>query len=471
MNLRFLGAAGQVTGSCYCVEAGGLRFLVDAGLTQEREHLERNWNPFKVPPSSLDCILLTHVHLDHSGLIPKLVREGFRNRILTTPASVDLLPIVLRDAARIQEEDAAIKKKRHEREGRRGPYPEIPLYTEAEAEASLRFVKPVGYGETVALNHQVNVRLHDAGHILGSAMIEVSVEEDHRPLKVIFSGDIGHWNKPIIHDPSVFDRANGAVMESTYGDKDHVDPADIETMLSLIVRKTVAAGGNIVVPVFAIERAQEMMFYLSRLLRLGRIPRLPVFLDSPMASDVTEVFLRHPESLDEETLALFRSGRSPFQFPGLRYVRTREESRAINGFPGPCLIMAGSGMCTGGRIKHHLVQNITRPECTILFVGYQAVGTLGRQILEKPPVVRIFGKSYAVWAGVEEIHNFSGHADRTGLLRWLDHFAPPLPLVFLTHGEPEVLQALAETLRNERGFRVRVPAYGETGIVEPQFIP
>jgi metallo-beta-lactamase family protein len=471
LNIRFLGAAGQVTGSCYLIEAAGARFLVDAGLTQEREHLERNWNPFPVPPGSLDAILLTHVHLDHSGLIPKLVREGFHARIVTTPPSADLLPIVLRDAGKVQEEDAATKKRRHEKEGRRGPYPEVPLYTEAEAEASLRFTAPVKYGEQVALNGRVAARFRDAGHILGSAMIELSVEERNGPLKVVFSGDIGRWDRPLIHDPSVFDRANAAVMESTYGDRNHEDPASIETMLSRIIRETVAAGGNVVVPVFAIERAQEMMFYLSRLLRLNLIPSLPVFLDSPMATDVTEVFLRHLESLDKETVELFRSGRSPFQFPGLRYIRSTEESRAINDIRSPCLIMAGSGMCTGGRIKHHLVHNIERPESTILFVGYQAVGTLGRQILERPPEVRIFGEGHSLRARIEEIHNFSGHADRSDLLRWVGHFRPPRPLVLLTHGEPETLSSLAETLRAGSGFRVRVPAYGETMSLEPESSP
>ncbi len=472
MIIKFLGAAGQVTGSSYYVEAGGTRFLVDCGLVQEREHLERNWNPFPVAPDSLDAILLTHVHIDHSGLIPKVVREGFKNSILTTPPSVDLLPIVLRDSAKLQEEDAEAKKNRHEKEGRRGPHPEVPLYTVVEAEAALRLVKSVRYGESLALNGRVSARLYDAGHILGSAMIELSIDEgDGRPLKVIFSGDMGQRDRPLIHDPSVFDTADAAVMESTYGDREHEDPVGLEARLSRIIENTVLAGGNIVVPVFAIERAQEMMFYLSRLYRANRIPRIPIFLDSPMATDVTEVFLRHFDSLDSETLELFRSGRSPFNFPGLRYVRTQEDSKSINALPGPCLIMAGAGMCNGGRIKHHLVHNISRPESTILFVGYQAAGTLGSQILEKPETVRIFGEHHPVRARIEQIHSFSAHAGRSGLLRWLGHFRPPLPRVFLTHGEPATLQSLAGTLRQERGFRVDVPAYGETATVLLQGTP
>lgn len=467
MNIRFLGAAGQVTGSCYYIEAGSARFIVDCGLVQERAHLERNWNPFPVPPATLDAVLLTHVHLDHSGLIPKLVREGFKKSVLTTPPSVDLLPIVLRDAAKLMDEDAAVKKKRHEKEGRRGPYPEVPLYTVTEVEAALRLVKPLPYGEIVALDGSVSARFYDAGHILGSAMIEITVNEGGRLVRAVFSGDIGQPNRPLVHDPTFFGHADAAVMEATYGDSDHEGPEDIETALSRIIQDTVHAGGNIVVPVFAIERAQEMMFYLSRLVRANRLPRLPVFLDSPMATDVTGVFLRHLECLDPETLELFRSGRSPFSFPGLRYVRTQQESMTINSFPSPCLIMAGAGMCTGGRIKHHLLHNISRPESTVLFVGYQAVGTLGRQILEKPETVRIFGEDHPVRARIEQIRNFSGHAGRTSLLRWVENFKAPRPLVFLTHGEPDTLLALARTLGQERGFRVHIPAYGEIQVIKP----
>jgi metallo-beta-lactamase family protein len=290
-------------------------------------------------------------------------------------------------------------------------------------------------------------------------MIELSAREGKGSFRAVFSGDLGQWNKPLIRNPEVFKQAQTVVMESTYGDRDHEDPADTETMLGRIIKETASAGGNVVIPVFAVERAQEMMFHLSRLIRRGRIPRLPVFLDSPMATDVTDVFLRHPECLDEETINLFRSGQSPFQFAGLRYVRTQEESRALNGLRRPAVIMAGSGMCTGGRIKHHLVHNVSRPESTILFVGYQAAGTLGRQIIARPPEVRIFGQPRPLKARVEQIHGFSGHADRTGLLSWLGHFRPPLPVLFLIHGEKEVALGLAESLREKKGFDVSVPGY------------
>ena len=459
MKIQFLGATQQVTGSSFFIEANGLRLLVDCGLFQERDFLERNWAPFAISPETIDFVLLSHVHLDHSGLLPKLVRDGFRNRILTTSASADLLSIVLLDAAQIQEEDAAYKKKRHQKEGRRSRYPEIPLYRVADAEKVNGLIKRVPYDKKIVLDRGVSVRFREAGHILGSAIIELTTPAGKGSFRTVFSGDLGQWDKPLIRNPELIEQARAVVVESTYGDRNHDDPADIETLLSRIIKETVKAGGNIVIPVFAVERAQELMFYLSRLVRKRRIPRLPVFLDSPMATDVTDVFIRHPECLDAQTLDLFRSGRSPFQFPGLRYVRTQEDSKAINSLRHPMIIMAGSGMCTGGRIKHHLVNNISRPESTVLFVGYQAIGTLGRQITERPAQVRIFGQPRPVRARIEQIHSFSGHADRTALLRWLGHFEAPRPVLFLTHGEKKSVRALSEYLRKEEGFRVIIPAY------------
>jgi len=383
-----------------------------------------------------------------------------------TPASADLLPIVLLDSAEIQEEDAILKKKRHQKEGRRGRHPEIPLYTRVEALKVGGLVKRVPYGKTMALKKGVSVRFHEAGHILGSAAVELLAREDRRLFRAVFSGDLGQKNKPLVRDPEFFERAHSVVMESTYGDRLHEDPAATESRLARIINETHSAGGNIVIPVFAIERAQDMMFHLSRLIRRGRIPPLPVFLDSPMATDVTEVFLRHPECLDKETIELFRAGESPFQFAGLRYVRTPAESKAINSLRQPSIIMAGSGMCTGGRIKHHLVHNISRPESTILFVGYQAAGTLGRQITTRPAEVRIFGQFHPVKARVEEVPTLSGHADRSGLTEWLDHFRPPLPAVFLTHGEKNASFALADSLNQEKHIESSVPAYKERYALE-----
>ena len=462
MRIQILGAARQVTGSCYLVEADGVRILVDCGLFQEREFLSRNWNPFPVQPGHIDYVLLTHSHLDHAGLLPKLVREGYSGPVLTTTASRDLIEIVLTDSARIQEEDAAFKRKRHRKEGRKGPHPVVPLYTVEDAEKCLPLIRPVRYGEEVSLNGKVRIRFHDAGHILGAGMIEVDYRGGGHRRKLIFSGDIGQWDKPLVHDPSVFQEADYVVMESTYGDRDHESPGDVENRLCTAINRTVEAGGNIVIPTFAIERAQELMYHLSRLVREDRIPYLMMFLDSPMAVDVTDVFLQHREYLDEETQKLFREGEPPFRFPGLRLVRSTAESRAINSIKGSSVIMAGSGMCTGGRIKHHLVQNIARPESQVLFVGYQARGTLGRLILDGAEEVRIHGRNYPVRAGVHQIQGFSAHADRSALLRWLGSLKTPPRRVILTHGEDGAIRSLAEAVRSRLGWETAVPDYLET---------
>ncbi len=463
MRIQFLGAAQQVTGSSYLVEAGGLNILVDCGLYQEREFVSRNWKPFPVFPSKIDFVLLTHSHLDHAGLLPKLVREGFSGPVIATSASEDLLKIVLTDSARIQEEDAAYKKKRHKKEGRKGAFPEVPLYTVEEAEKCFSLVRPVEYGQDVALNEKVNVRFSDAGHILGAAMIEIRAQKpDGSSRKLLFSGDVGQWDKPLVQDPSVFKSADYIVMESTYGDREHDKQGDVEDLLCDVINSTVKAGGNLVIPTFAIERAQELMFHLSRLVREDRIPYLMIFLDSPMAVDVTDVFLKHIAYLDEETLQLFREGEPPFRFPGLKLIRSPAESRAINSIRGSCVIMAGSGMCTGGRIKHHLQHNIARPESTILFVGYQARGTLGRIILkEHREEIRIHGNYYPQRARVTQIQGFSAHADRNALLKWLGYLESPPKKVILTHGEEKAIQSLSELVRSRTGWETLSPQYLE----------
>jgi len=466
MKIQFVGAARQVTGSCYYLEGQGIRLLVDCGLHQERAYLERNWDPFPFDPASLDAVLLTHVHLDHSGLLPRLVREGFSKTIITTRASEELLPIVLLDSAHIQEEDVAYKQKRHAREGRKGPHPEIPLYTTQDAQAVLPRVRAVPYAQKVDLPGGLTAVFHDAGHILGSAMIELVVREDGVERRVIFSGDIGQWDKPIVCDPSVFAQADDIIMESTYGDRDHQDPMSIEDMLADVVNRTVQAGGNVVIPTFAMERAQDLLYFLGRLVAQKRIRPLTAFLDSPMAVDITAVFERHQEFMDKELQDLIKSGVHPFRFPGLHLVRTPEESKAINTIRNACLIMAGSGMCTGGRIKHHLIQNITRPECTILFVGYQAQGTLGRQILDGKSPVRIHGQSYPVKAKVAQIQGFSAHADRKSLLRWVGNFQKPPKKLFLVHGEPQVSEGLAAVIRDSMKWPVVVPGHLEQWSLE-----
>ncbi|MBE0710908.1 MAG: MBL fold metallo-hydrolase [Candidatus Aminicenantes bacterium] len=461
MKLAFFGAARQVTGSCYFVEANGLRILVDCGLHQERPYLERNWLPLPVPPEDIDFILLTHAHLDHSGLIPTVVRDGFAGTILTTAATADLLIIALMDAAKIQEEDAAYKKKRHQKEGRSGLPTEVPLYTTEDVQMTMPLVEEAAYDEVRQLGRSISVRFRDAGHILGSAMIELSVGSAEGVRTIVFSGDIGQWGSPFVRDPSLFERADYIVMESTYGDRDHEDPGRVDDLLGGIIRDTAKAGGNVVIPTFAIERAQDLMFHLSRLVRDKAIPPMPIYLDSPMAREVTAAFERHDGFLDEEARKLFASEAHPFRFPGLVIVRTPAESKAINSLRVPAVIMAGSGMCTGGRIKHHLAHNISRPESTILFVGYQARETLGRQILEKATQVRLLGQPFPVRARVTKINGFSAHADRKALGRWLDGFKTPPRRLFVTHGDADVARETGERIRQERGWTVEVPEYLE----------
>ena len=461
MKLKFLGATHQVTGSSYLLEADGVKILVDCGMFQERDFSARNWAAFPVPPNQIQYILLTHVHQDHSGLIPKLVKEGFTGEILLTPASKELFPIVILDSARIQEEDAAFKKKRHDQENRKGPYPEIPLYTVQDAEKCFPLLKAVPYEEIFPINDQIKVCFHDAGHILGSAMIEVIFQDKNGPQNIIFSGDIGQWDKPLLNNPSVFDRADYVVMESTYGDRDHDNPQNIEDKLSTVINDAIKTGGNVIIPTFAIERAQELLYYFSSLARTKRIPYIVTFLDSPMAVEVTKVFEQSTKYFDKETLDILKTGQSPFDFPGLKLVESIEASKAINPIKGSTIIMAGSGMISGGRIKHHLVREVTRPESTLLFVGYQAVGTLGRQIVDGASPVRILGQSYPVRIRIENIEGLSAHAGMSDLHRWLNNFKSPPKHVFLTHGEEASMLSLENYLHSKGGWEVSAPAYLE----------
>jgi len=461
MKIKFLGATREVTGSSYFLDAGGLKILVDCGLFQERDYSYRNWEPFPIPPDQIQYLLLTHVHLDHSGLIPKLVKEGFTGDILLTPASKKLLPIVILDSARIQEEDASFKKERHAKEGRSGPHPEIPLYTVKDAEKCFPLLKDIPYEETLSLNDRVKVCFHDAGHILGSAMIEVVIQDEKGSHNIIFSGDIGQWDKPLTNNPSVFDRADYVVMESTYGDRNHDNSQDIDDKLSKVVNDTINAGGNLLIPIFAVERAQELLYHFNRLAQMKRIPYVITFLDSPMAIEITKVFEHCQKDFDKETQECFQNNQSPFEFPGLKLADSVEASKAINQIKGSTIIMSGSGMITGGRIKHHLVREITRPESTLLFVGYQAVGTLGRQILDGVSPVRILGQTYPVRMKIEKIEAFSAHAGMNDLERWLNNFKIPPKHVFLTHGEEEPIQSLENYIRSKDGWEVSAPIYLE----------
>ncbi len=459
MKLHFLGANRQVTGSRYCLETADGKILVDCGMFQERPYQDRNWLPSPIPPREIRALVLTHVHVDHCGLIPRLVKEGFRGPIYCTRPSVELAEVILRDAARIQTEDVRFKKKRHEKEGRRGTHPEVPLFTELEVDRALPLLEGVPYGQLIPLSDSVSVTFHDAGHILGSAMLEFRVRDGGRETLVLFSGDIGQWGKPLIRDPTLFEQADYVVMETTYGDRDHTNDGDIETQLEQVVKETLARGGNLVIPVFAVERAQELIYHFARLVHAGRIPHIDMFLDSPMAVDVTTIFKKYRECFDEETWQLITSNQQPLQFPGLQMAHSVEESKAINERRKPCVIMAPSGMCTAGRIKHHLRSNVGRAESTILFVGYQAHGTLGRQILEGGRFVRIHGRQWKVKAQIRQLDGFSGHADRSALLRWIGNLRSAPRHVFLTHGEEEAARHFAGEIQERFGWPVSLPEF------------
>jgi metallo-beta-lactamase family protein len=458
MRLRFLGANRQVTGSCTLLEAAGARILVDCGLYQERALLARNWDPLPFDARSIDAAVLTHAHLDHCGLLPKLVREGFGGPVYTTPPTVELAEILLLDAARIAEDDVAFKKARHEREGRVGPHPYVPVFTVEEAEAVLPLLRPLPYDEPLRLGRGAVLRLRDAGHILGSAMVEVVADEGAGPRRIVMTGDLGQPEVPIVREPTRFAQADAVVMESTYGDRDHERKHEIEDQLADAINATERLGGNVLIPTFAIERAQQLLFHLAGLREARRIPPLTVFLDSPMAVNVTEVYARWPDYMDEPTRQAL-TGRFAGVESWLELVRSVDESKAIRRFQGSCIILAGSGMCTGGRIKHHLVDHIERPQSTILFAGYQAEGTLGRQIVQGDPSVRILGRMYHVRARVRQIQGLSAHAGRDDLLAWLGAFESPPRRVFLMHGEEKTSLSLADRIRADRGAPVSVPRY------------
>lgn len=458
MHIRFLGAARTVTGSRFLLETGNANLLVDCGLCQERECRMSDREPFPVPPSDIGAVVLTHAHLDHCGYLPRLVRQGFGGKVFCTPPTAEIVRIALLDAAKLQEEDIRNKNERHQREGRQSPYePLTPLYTTQDAQDACTLLETVPFRQSFPVSPETTLCFHEAGHILGAASVRLEVRENEKSRTVVFSGDIGRWDRPILPDPSLIERADTVCMEATYGNRVHEGQDHALAKLEHTIRETVESGGNLIVPTFAIERAQEVLFYLSRLFRKGRIPPIPVFLDSPMAIDVTEVFRRHQEYFDEESKDLLRKGESFLDFPFLNTARTVEESKAINSLSGSSIIMAGSGMCTGGRIKHHLVRTISSARNTILFVGYQARGTLGREILEVPPEVRILGRTYPLKARIRKINGFSAHADSEELVRWFSGFQNKPEKVFIIHGESEAAEAFSGTLREKFGVSAVVP--------------
>ncbi|MCM8766510.1 MAG: MBL fold metallo-hydrolase [Candidatus Omnitrophica bacterium] len=455
MIIKFLGATKNVTGSKFLISSNGKNILVDCGLFQERGLKNRNWDKFPFPVKNIDFILLTHAHLDHSGYLPKIVKDGFSGKILCTEPTSEITKIALIDSGKIQVEDAEKKRKRHEEEGRKGLYPEIPLYTPKDAANVFELFQVVEYNEKIKLDKNIEVIFHNAGHILGSSIIEIILENK----KIVFSGDIGRKENPILPPPEIIEDADFLIIESTYGDRVHEKRESAENRFEQIINETVKKGGNIVIPTFAIERAQEILYYLKKLLIEDRIPHLLTFLDSPMAIEVLELFKKYFTYLNGEAEKFIEKKISPFDFPLLHFTKSVEESKMINHIKGSVIIMSGSGMCTGGRIKHHLINNIEREESSIVFVGYQAKGTLGREILEEKQV-RILGNFYNVKARIEKIEGFSAHADREELLNFLSNFKKFPENIFLVHGEEEVVGKFSEFLKqNFKISNIFIPSY------------
>jgi len=461
IKLHFLGASSSVTGSSYLIEANNQRILVDCGMFQERDLQDRNYDPFPISPKTINNMLLTHAHLDHCGRVPKLVAEGFGGNIYTTRASAKIAEIIMTDSARIQEEDLKYKVKRLKRQGRKPKYPMRPLYTSEDAKAATELLRHIEMEKEVEVGKGITARFHEAGHILGACHIMVTVTTDSETKRILFSGDIGRWDQPILRDPSVFDAADYVLTESTYGNRLHEPNYEIPEKLEKIVNDTMKRGGNLIIPSFAVERSQDLLYHLSTLRNEKKIPPVLVFLDSPMAIKVTQVFKDNADLFDAETVERLEKGDHPVEFQGLVLCRSAEQSKAINRIRGSAIVIAGAGMCNGGRIKHHLRNNISNPDSTVLFVGYQAIGTLGRQIIEKPEKIRLFGEEQMVRAEITKINGFSGHADRDELLRWISSLKKAPKRVFVTHGDEKVAKTYAEFLTEKLGFDTHVPKYQE----------
>jgi metallo-beta-lactamase family protein len=459
MQISFCGAAQTVTGSCYLIETGAKRFIVDCGMFQGNKELRMlNRQHFRFNPGELDFMLLTHAHIDHSGLIPKLCKEGFKSPIYATKATVDLCQIALPDSGHIQEQEAQWRSRKNTRRGLAG---EEPVYTAADALACLEYFKAVDYQTELEPLPGIRVRFSDAGHILGSAIIEVWVEEAGVTTKVVFSGDLGQQNQPIIQDPTVIEAADYLLVESTYGNRFHEDNQDKVQLLKQIVLESIGGKGNLIIPSFAIGRTQDLLYHLRNLFLDGQIPHVPVYIDSPMAVSVTEIYRNNPGYYDEPTLQMLQNGHSPFEFPELHFIRTADESKALNETIKGAIIISASGMCDAGRILHHLKHNLWRPEAHILFVGYQAEGTLGRRLLEGATVVKIFGEAVNVQAKVHSIDGFSAHADQKGLLEWLQGFKQKPRNIFVVHGETTAQQEFASIIKQTLGVETQIPGLGD----------
>lgn len=459
MKLSFYGADQCVTGSCHCLEVGGKRILVDCGLQQGRDEVSNAEFPFAA--GSVDYVLVTHAHIDHSGRIPMLIKQGFQGRILTTRLTADLLDIMLLDSAHIQEQDAEWKNRKAERSG--APRVE-PLYTIEDAARVREFMTTCEYHEQVTLCPGVTVEFVDAGHLLGSASILVTATEGGVTKKLVFSGDIGNINQPIIRDPTPISGADYVVMESTYGDRTHGERPDYVTELANVIQETFDRGGNVVIPAFAVGRTQEMLYFIREIKEKGLVTGhgcFKVFVDSPLAIEATNVFNKNFRAcFDEDAMKLINAGINPIKFDGLNLAVSSDESRAINFDMEPKVIISASGMCDAGRIKHHLKHNLWRKECTVLFVGYQGAGTLGRALTEGANYVKLFGETIEVQAEIRKLSGISGHADKNGLLEWVNHFTPKPQKVFVVHGEDLVCESFVKCLKEEHGLDAEAPFSG-----------
>lgn len=462
LKITFWGAAHTVTGSCYLLETGNTKILLDCGMFQGSKTVTvRNERDFPFQVKDIDFVLLTHAHIDHSGLIPKLCNSGFRGSIFATEATRELCGIMLPDSGHIQEVEAEWRNRKGKRRGRKGTVE--PIYTMEDAERALRFFTTVRYGEDVEIAPNIRACFRDAGHILGSAIIELWVREGNDETKLVFSGDLGKSNQPIIKDPTIIEAADYVFVESTYGARRH-DGEDRVDRLRDVIRETAARGGNIVIPAFAVGRTQTIMYYLNNMLAEKTIPQLPIFVDSPLAIAATEIFTHHPELYNHQARDIYDAGDDLFEFPGLKFTRTTEASKAINSVKTPAIIISASGMADAGRILHHLKHNLWRAESTVLFIGYQAEGTLGRRIIEGATQVRIMGEDIAVRARIESIEGFSAHADQQELLNWLRHIKTP-KMTFLIHGEDEALQVFSQLLDSELSLKTYAPRYGDAVVI------
>lgn len=458
MNLSFYGAAREVTGSCYALEANGKKLLIDCGLQQGKDKKDDQKLPFDA--GDIDYIALTHAHIDHSGRLPLLVKKGFNGKIYAIEATCDLITIMLKDSAHIQETDAKWESKRAKRAGKKEV---LPMYTTKDVENTLKLLMPCSYGEMVKIDRDIKISFVDAGHILGSASIEVFLNEGEVAKKIVFSGDIGNTDQPIIKDPQCIREADYIVMESTYGDRDHKDNEDYTLELARVIEKTLKKGGNVIIPSFAIGRTQGLLYLIREIKEKGLVANtdFPVYVDSPMATKATDLY---DDDLhiygDRETKDIVKNGLNPLDFPNLEFTASVNESKALNHDTTPKIIIASSGMCEGGRIKHHLKQNLWREECVVVFVGYQANGTLGRMLLDGEKRVELFGEDIAVLASIYNFTGLSAHADREGLLKWLGCFEKKPDKIFVVHGEESVTEVFVKSL-SELSFSAIVPEYRE----------